>query len=176
VEKEIRVPINAEGDEFVCIPDLGVRMKRDGALWIIDHKTASKTGSSWWSQYYVDKQVTSLIWAVPEVKGVIINAVKPTKTEPFERQGFSRLPWQLKDFERQLKYEIEQMKDAEAAVKVVKESASATKEEDLGEVLAEFFPQRTQHCHKYGTCVFLPNCQVGEKAAGALYKQREVRA
>ena len=165
VERQIRGQHSLEG-----ILDLRVRMKRDGEIWVVDHKTASRTGAGWWPQWFVSKQLTQYQWLVPEARGVILNVLKPTKTECFEREGFTRTQEQIEDFLIQTQWECEEMESAHGEKRWVGDNR-----EKLQEVKARLFPQATQHCHSWGrTCVFLPLCQGGE-AARPLYIPREKR-
>lgn len=164
IEEEVERKVPGTDCTIMGIFDLRVRMKRDGTIWAVDHKTADRTGPAWWTQWFVSKQISCYIWLRPEVSGVLLNVVKSTKTESFEREGFSRAEEQLRAFERQSQYEIFDMIQAREELKEGIESRE--------ELMAKWFPQATQHCHKgWGSCVFLPICQGGD-AAKVLFEEK----
>lgn len=167
-EQEMMVSIGSH--QLAVRVDLIVRKKVDGSLWVMDHKFASRTGSSYWPQYYVDKQGSAYLYAVGQQmgetpQGWIINAVKPVKErrEWYERNAFTRDKWQMESFVRQT---VRQLDRLEAA------RAKRPPEGEQEGWMDEEFPQFTHECHGFGTCAFLALCQAGKAALG-LYKERE---
>lgn len=163
--------------EVEAILDLVVKMK-DG-LWIVDHKTAGKTGPSWWTQFFVDKQGSLYVYAGEKVlnmpvNGWIINSMKPVKAfeDRYERQAFARTRAQLRSFERQTIKEIEEIEEAKMMAKATRVGAETLDQESTQAALDLWFPQFTHECHGFGTCQFLALCQVG-KAALPVYQKRQ---
>lgn len=158
VEQEIVVPLGPH--QYVCRLDLLIE-RPDGSIWVMDHKTAAKTGASYYPQYFVDLQGSGYVYAAQKhlgrrVSGWIINAVKSTKEGWYERETFTRTDEQIASFERQATYLVDSLEGRRAAMK------------QLGnpiEVVDRLYPQHTQECHTFGgTCVFLGLCQAGEAA------------
>jgi hypothetical protein len=168
-EQELVLPVGRH--KLFTRIDLIVQMKDTNEIWAMDHKSAERTGPSWYSKYYVDKQGSSYILAVANELGVqpagwIINVVKSTKADWFERQAFTRQKDQLESFVRQTEKQLDRLE------KAVVEFPG---EEDPGVAayLDEHFPQYTHECHTWGTCPFLSICQAGIKAARSSFKVRE---
>lgn len=172
-EAEIPLAIG-EGHVLMTRADLIVRRRDNGSLWVMDHKFATRTGSSWWAQFAVDKQGSAYTLAAEQltgepVAGWMINAIKPTKTDPFERQAFARSRAQLESFRNQTLHQIARRV---AAV----EEGRTIPIEDRPNIYAPWvdthFPQHTGACHGFGNCPFLGVCAIGAAAAGA-YARRE---
>lgn len=59
-------------------------IKWDGFIWLMEHKTASKTGNVYWAQWHLAKQPTAYIYGIWKTlgimpRGMVLNAViKPT--------------------------------------------------------------------------------------------------
>jgi hypothetical protein len=168
-EQELVLPVGRH--KLYTRVDLIIQMIDNNAIWVMDHKTAERTGPSWFTKYYVDKQGSSYILAVAtqlgtEPVGWMINVVKSTKADWFERQAFTRQKDQLDSFLRQTEKQLDRLE------KAVVEFPG---EEDPGVAayLDERFPQHTHECHQWGTCAFISICQAGLKAARSSFKERE---
>lgn len=161
-EAELKVTLGPH--VLFAIVDLVVRERRTGHVWVMDHKTAAKTGPEWWAQFYIDKQGSAYTLAVEEalreeVAGFIINAIKPTKEEYFQREGFLRTRAELASFARQTHWAL----DRRALIP----------EGDVWDLewADNWYPQHTSACHGFGTCVYLGACRAGRAAQG-LYQTR----
>jgi hypothetical protein len=164
-EQEIVAPLGNSGISLGMRLDLIVRRHADGLPWVVDHKTTSRTGTSYWPQYFVDLQGSAYVYGAQhflgeKVGGWIINAIKSTKGGWFERNAFVRTDEQLRSFERQVV----------ARVKRLDEAVMAVQADDNN--LDSEFPQYTHECHGFGTCAFLSLCQ-GGPAALPIYGKRE---
>jgi len=156
--------------------DLIVRSKRTGQVWVVDHKTTVRTGSSWWAQFFVDKQGSGYTLAAEEalgeeVAGWLINVIKPTKTGWFEREAFTRTRAQLESFKRQMVFRLDRL---------VEELKQIDKDDPLSYdamlIVDRLFPQHTGSCHGFGTCPYIAACQVGyEQVKTVVEAQFEVR-
>lgn len=141
--------------------DLIIR-RADGTVWVMDHKTVSRTGSSFWSQFFVDKQGSTYCYIAQEalglpVAGWIINALKPTKEDRYERNAFMRTQRQIDSWKRQEEAHLDALEQRRALT-------GDAGVDDL-ERIDIHFPQRTVECHTvYGTCPFLAVCQTGAAA------------
>jgi len=63
---------------------LDLPVEWDGQLWIMEHKTTTRLGASYFNQYELDKQITGYIIALEEYSGrkcsgAIINVLEPWK-------------------------------------------------------------------------------------------------
>lgn len=159
-EQEIVVELGTSGYRLGMRLDLIVRRHADGLIWVVDHKTTSRTGTSYWPQFFVDLQGSAYVygaqrWLGEQVGGWIINAIKSTKGGWYERNAFTRSAEQLEAFEKQTVAKIKRL-----------EAALAETDLDVG------FPQFTHECHGFGTCAFLALCQ-GGPAALPIYAKRE---
>lgn len=151
--------------------DLIVQLVNDDSIWVMDHKSAERTGPSFYSKYYVDKQGSSYMLAAQatlgkEVAGWMINTIKSTKGDWFERQAFTRQKDQLDSFLRQTEKQLDRLEKA-----VVEFPGEGSPE--AAAYLDEHFPQYTHECHGWGTCAFIAICQAGMKAARASFRERE---
>lgn len=171
-EQEMLVPLGDSRHKMLVRLDLLIR--RGGHLWVMDHKSASRTGSTWWAQFSIDKQGTSYIYAArtttqEDVAGWMINAIKPLKDlkDCYEREAFTRTEKQITSFLHQTVAELDRL---EAAKEMM---AGIDPWGQRGQAaLDRLFPQYTHACHTYGNCPWLGMCQTG-KAAIPVFKQRE---
>lgn len=152
--------------------DLIVQRHEDNSIWVLDHKSASQTGPSYYPKYYVDKQGSSYMLAAKEALGTmpagwIINVLKSTKEGWFERQAFTRQEDQLDSFMRQTENQLDKLEEAVVAY------PGEDDKKRLDIYLDKHFPQYTHECHTFGTCIFLSICQAGLKAAKGSFKERE---
>lgn len=119
-----------------------------GKPWLVDHKSTSRGGSSWWSQFKIAPQLMGYVWAGSllhgePLAGVIINRLlihknKKPPHEQFDRKAFYISPSQVEEWRRG---KIEQYH----IIKQQKENG--------------FFPMRSRNCmEKYGLCQFHEVC------------------
>lgn len=119
-----------------------------GKPWVVDHKTTSRGGSSWWNQFEISPQMAGYVWAGAQlhgepIAGVIINRLlihknKKPASEQFQRKAFY--------FEE---YKLEEWKQAK-----IEQYHLIKQQQDAGH-----FPMRTRACvEKYGTCQFHQIC------------------
>ena len=111
-----------------------------GQLFVVDHKSTSVLGPSYFNQFNPNNQMTGYIWAASQlsgakVTGAIINAIGVMKTgkTKFAREITSRSPEAIATWKRN----------------VYVEACNIKEHERLG-----FFPQRTQACTMYGLCEY----------------------
>jgi hypothetical protein len=111
-----------------------------GQLFVVDHKSTSVLGPSYFNQFNPNNQMTGYIWAASQlsgakVTGAIINAIGVMKTgkTKFEREITSRSPEAIEEWKRN----------------VYVEACNIKEHERLG-----FFPMRTQACTMYGLCEY----------------------
>ena len=84
----------------------------EGRLMMVDHKTSSRLGSTFWDKFQISSQMLGYCWAArhffnEEPKGVIINVValrKPTRTGTsveFHRQPYYYTTEQIDDWKEE---------------------------------------------------------------------------
>lgn len=129
---------NREPLEYGGIYDMLVDFS--GQLFVVDHKSTSVLGPSYFNQFNPNNQMTGYIWAATQlsgmkVTGAIINAIGVMKTgkTKFEREITSRSPEAIEEWKRN----------------VYVEACNIREHERLG-----FFPMRTQACTMYGLCEY----------------------
>lgn len=152
--------------------DLIVQNPDNNTIWVMDHKSADKTGPSYYPKFYVDKQGSSYVLAAEEalnteISGWIINVLKSTKDKWFERQAFTRQADQLASFRRQTENQLDKLEEAVVAY------PGTDNPKELDAYLDKHFPQYTHECHNFGTCAFLAICQAGLRAAAGSFKKRD---
>lgn len=83
--------------------DLGVRWNK--RIWIVDHKSTSMGGPSWWNEFETAPQMAGYSWAGGKlhgerIAGVIINriVVRRSGTSEFDRRPFRWEPWKLEEW------------------------------------------------------------------------------
>lgn len=121
----------------------------DGQLWIVDHKTSSVMGPSYWEDFKLSQPQQGYTWAATKllkqrVSGSVINGIfcrKPTKTgtpTEFERQRFIYTDEQLIEWEHNTLILVSDF---------------------LSHCVRGYFPMETKQCiGKYGTCQYHPVC------------------
>lgn len=127
---------------------------RDGQhLYVLDHKTSSMLGLSYWQDVAMSEQQRGYCWALREVLGeeplgYVINVLacrKPSKTgkaiEFARNTTFTREPaGQLDEWRENMLNQVSEF---------------------LWHVKRNIFPRHHKHCvHKYGTCEFYSCCEL----------------
>ena len=125
----------------------------DGHAWVMDHKTTSILGPTFWGNFELSAQTLGYTWAAQQIfdrtfSGLIVNAIvgrKPTKTGvgcEFHRQRFPYRQSQLNEWER---------------------NTSALVSDFIADLCREYFPMRTAWCMgKYGKCPYHDVCTLPE--------------
>jgi len=139
----------------------------DGALYVLEHKTCSRLGGSYFKQFSPNMQPTSYTFGASEYlgkkcHGVIINALEPWKQvlrptvktkkleDHFARDPISRSERQIEDF----KIEI---------VSTVKEIVEREQRVLAGEDVRKCFPCTQSECFSYNyRCPYADLCEFGE--------------
>lgn len=133
--------------------DLAIR--KDGRHWLMDHKTTSIEGPTFYDQFELAGQFFGYKWAADQLfgddfAGAIVNAIVG---RPITKTGTSTL------FNRQAyHYTTEQIKEWEA-------SATALIMNVVNSFLQGFFPMSTPSCiTKYGHCPYFQVCTLTPSA------------
>lgn len=136
--------------------DLVIRMHATGQVWLIDHKTSSMAGETFWTQWVNSTQMHGYVWGVEQligepVQGYIINALfvrKPTKTG----KGI------------ELKRQMYPVGDTPAEHKALLDGWKNNTEHTIASILDHvtrgYWPMHTNACvRKYGTCEYHEVCR-----------------
>lgn len=134
---------------------IDILTRSQGELTLIDHKTTSMVGPTFWKDFELSSQFIGYVWAGQQIKGESItsawvNAIigrAPTKTgvgTDFERNRF--------------RYTAEQVQEWEDETKMI-----------VGDFIANLcrgkFPKHTKWCvGKYGVCAYHDVCSLPSKA------------
>lgn len=119
-----------------------------GKPWIVDHKSTSRGGNSYWTQFELNPQLAGYVWAGSllhgePIAGVIVNrmvvhANKKPASEMFERRAFLYSQQKIDDWRR---------------------SKIAQYHEMQKHLESGYYPRRTRNCvEKFGTCQFHDIC------------------
>lgn len=127
-----------------------------GGNWIVDHKTTSIGGVTFWGEFQLSQQTVGYTWAarklLPEVpiRGAIVNALigrKPTKTgvaHEFDRMEFEYPDWQTDEWHN---------------------NTASLCRDFVHHLMDGFFPMRTKSCFgKYGKCRYHDVCSAAPEA------------
>ena len=123
-------------------------VEQDGAVCVVDHKTTSIEGSTFWSQFTLSAQMRGYCWAASQlldadVQNAVIDALigrKPTKTgvaHEFSRMTFRYSREQLDAWRR----------DAECQIRTL-----------LDQFVRGYFPTNTDSCYGKFPCQFREVC------------------
>lgn len=130
---------------------IDLAVQQDGSYWVMDHKTTSMVGPSFWDHFHLSNQTVGYVWAAQKLynaqfAGLIVNCIVG---RPITKSGTHT------DFERQrFYYTPEQVNEWEENVKTM-----------VGDFLANLhrnhFPMHTTWCiGKYGKCKFHDVCSL----------------
>lgn len=121
-----------------------------GAVYVLEHKSTSMLGSTYFNQFNPNNQVTGYVWAAGQmsgrkVGGAMINALgvyKVGKTK-FERHMTARFPEQIAEWMNNVHDVCLQLKTAERK---------------------HIFTRSTNACTLYGMCEYHSVCSLGRQA------------
>ena len=149
VETSFKVPLTSEVNAVGRI-DKVFRDKRDGRVYVVDHKTCSAYSKAdgirpqWWESFLLSPQVAAYILATRESHpdatfgGFVVDAALVHKTvRHFERRLFNRTDGQMQAY-----------KDETLAIKAGMDAADA----------AGIYPKNLGACNDFGGCPFAPLC------------------
>lgn len=126
-------------------------------LLVVDHKTGSTLGDSYWARHRVAPQFYGYVWAWwkstgVRPKGFMVNAIR-TKSKPIKApRANSWDAWWEECFQRDKEYIDEQhLQEWEF-------NTLATIEELMWHHRRGYFPMRRQACTQYGKCEFYDVC------------------
>ena len=123
----------------------------DGKLWVLDHKTTSRGGETFYDDFYLAQQTIGYTWAAQQlldkpVAGLVLNAFEvraPTKTgkgPTFNRRRYEYSPEQLVEWEHNTRTLVGDF---------------------LHHLARGYFPMETKWCHgKYGKCKYFDVCRL----------------
>lgn len=132
----------------------------NGALWLVDYKTAAKNDPRSLAKYDLDIQLSAYMYGLSKtltelsaadggppvrIEGSIIDLLVKTKVPQYVRESYTRTEDQLREFAAEfVEYgqRIRSMQDRVAA----------------GEDWKTVFPKNTEHCFRYYTCAFRDVC------------------
>lgn len=138
--------VDADGFRYGGVIDLVVLWK--GVPWIVDHKTTTRGGDSYWYQFQNSGQMCGYTWAGSElvgqpVRGVIINRILLHKQKKSPEEEFAWRPM-LYSAEKVLEWK-------EMRIDAYHEIALSIETDN--------FRPRWDNCiNKYGTCPFFNVC------------------
>lgn len=124
--------------QYGGIIDLGVSFS--DRIYVVDHKTTTRMGESYFLQFKPDNQMTGYIWAASKltdqaVGGAIINAIGVYKSKDtvFDRKPTTRTPVEIQRWLEGVLWQANEIKRCEAN---------------------NYWPLITKHCTMYGLCEF----------------------
>lgn len=140
---------------------LDLPVEWDGQLWIMEHKTTTRLGGSYFDQFELDKQMTGYIIALEEYSGrkcsgCIINAMEPwkevkrvsAKTKQPEDHFLRKPLTKSKELKERFRYNVQ------AIVRDIKWCEANNEFQEAEKKEACFYYNRN--------CPFLQLCQYGE--------------
>lgn len=123
----------------------------DGKTWVLDHKTTSRGGESFYDDFYLSQQMIGYTWAGQQllnrqIAGVVVNAFevrRPTKTGnaiTYNRRRYEYTPEQLTEWEH---------------------NTLTLVTDFLHHLRRGYFPMETKWCFgKYGKCKYFDICRL----------------
>lgn len=124
-----------------------------GRPWIVDHKSTSRGGAGWWTEYKNSPQMAGYVWAGSllhgePIAGVIINRLlihknKKQPSEQFARQAFLYPPEKVEEWK----------------------ASKIQQYQEIGvHIDQDYFPPRMRNCvEKYGPCQFFDVCTTAKE-------------
>ncbi len=121
----------------------------DDRRWVMDHKTASMAGPTFYNDFYLAQQMAGYVWAVRKmfdfpVEGLLLDAAetrRPTKSGKglqFNRQFYAYDDWICEEFMLDIRSQIGSCVD---------------------QLVTGYFPKKTKWCMgKYGACPYHDVC------------------
>lgn len=133
----------------------------NGELWVMDHKTTSRFGASWFDQFENSSQMAGYVWAASQlhgspVAGVLINCIVTHKVPKPAAKQLHRQPlyfpeWKIEEWKAMRSNDYHNLAKAQEA---------------------ERFPPRWHSCvNKYGKCPFFQVCRANPQAREHLIEE-----
>lgn len=127
-------------------------------LWLLEHKTAARTGASYFAKFYVDMQLTAYIWGATQVlkqpiTGALLNVMVKTSVPKFEREWYTRTDEELRRFVR----------TAVALADEIEHKLGVLVTDNDDPALDTLFPMNTSACVRFGVCPYLDICRFGPR-------------
>lgn len=154
------LPANVDPNEPFVLHDVQVywtgkcdlAITLDHQPWVMDHKTCSMMGKTFWDNFQMSNQTVGYTWAAEKIfgepfTGLLVNALywrpptaKGIMTTEFHRQRFYYDPQQVKEWEL---------------------NVHATINDFLSHLARGYFPMYTAWCQgKYGQCPYFGTCSM----------------
>lgn len=157
-EPETGFTVDVMDEQYVGRFDLVVKWGDD--YYVLDHKTATRMGGSYYNRFNPDMSITGYTWAAEqlfdvEFRGVMINVLYfTTRQMDFDRQPIYIFDWQKKDFVKYLTGRINEIKA-------------------LDPHKMEEWEQKWVACTDWGTCKYRELCleQNPEPLAKSMYRE-----
>lgn len=141
--------VHVDGIHVYWTGKIDLCVKRQGAHWIVDHKTTSMLGPTFWEHFHLSNQTIGYVWAANQMfgerfAGLGVNCIasrKPTKTgtpTEFHRQYFPYRDDQVEEWETNTMHLVADF---------------------LANLRRDYFPMTTAWCMgKYGKCKYHDVC------------------
>ena len=132
----------------------------DGGIWILDHKTTSVLGPTYFEAATMSAQFLGYLWAFQTLtkkacQGFIINALRVKQPPAKPKDGLDS--WWRESFQRQ-RYHV-----TEAQITEWKANTIALVKEFFWHYENAYFPMKTSWCvGKYGKCQYFDICSLPE--------------
>lgn len=137
-------------------------------IWVVDHKTTSVFGDTYFDPFFPDTQTAGYIYAASlmhgvKVHGAILNViighkVKKSGDLQFQRRAFNYDDWMIDEFKRQ---SIDGYHDIGAAMDLQQKIEQAG-----GDPYDAWRPRWRSCTEKYGRCTFYENCRLRPENRG----------
>lgn len=157
VELPFTLPLYKRGDIHInYIGRIDLPVMWDGSVWIIDHKSASRLGDSYFDEKQMSAQQIGYCWAFEQltgmsVAGFCINALRTSTIPAKPKDGPDA--WWRETLQRQRYHVTEEQKSE------WKTNTIALCEEFFYHYEKGMFPQKTAWCSgKYGKCQYFGVC------------------
>jgi hypothetical protein len=130
----------------------------DGQLWVLDHKTTSMLGQSYFDQATMSAQQLGYLWAAQELTGkkfagFVINAIRVKQPPMKPKDGLDS--WWRESFQRQ-RFHVTDQQIAEWKINCI-----ALVREFFFHYESDCFPMKTAWCSgKYGKCQYFDVCSL----------------
>jgi len=156
-----------DGFKYGGVIDLIVRW--NGMVWILDHKSASRGGETFWAQFYLSPQMTGYTWAGTLLHGskitgalvnqLLIHRVKKSPIEQFARRSFPYDDAHIAEWKQ-------------SVIDLYHEAHRRQILDRAGVQLDQAYPVNWHNCiNKYGKCPFFNVCKAPESSREALIEQ-----
>jgi hypothetical protein len=122
----------------------------DGHVYVVDHKTSSVAGPTFFKDFMLSQQMIGYNWALRrmlpghKIMGTVVNAImqrRPTKTGralEYERAVYFHTDWHVAEWEKDVMSQVETF---------------------VHSLVTGFFPKQTKQCfNRYGQCPYHDVC------------------